>query len=338
MLYGIHPNVVTMPDFIQILRRSSENEGVLTYGSQPIRSVAFLHCVGSRQLDGVHTPQADGRLNTYCSRVCCTTALQQEVALRSRHPETQVFDFYQDIRTYARGAEDYYRKASESGVVFFRYRGDEPPVVAQAKGKAGTERLSVTVKDTLTWGEELRVPVDMVVLATGVVPNAVPELVDTIKLPVGEDLFLQEVHPKLRPVEVSVNGVLLAGTVQAPMDIHETLSAAGAAASKATALLARETVELAPWVAEVDVAQCEGSGQCISQCEYDGALQLVDEERDGQMIRHAQVNPGLCTGCGACAAVCPTRAIQVNGWRLDQYDAMVDGIVAEIPSPVAVAV
>lgn len=328
--YATEPGVVTMPDFIQLLQDAKASNGTLQAGGRPIRSVAFIHCVGSRQLDEVHTPGPDGRLNAYCSRVCCTTALQQEIALRQRFPETAVFDLYQDIRTYARGTEDYYRTASEAGVTFFRYRGEEPPVVESHDGA-----LAVRVKDTLTWGEELRLPVDLVVLATGMVPNAIPELVNSIKLPTGEDRFLQEVHPKLRPVEVSVNGVLLAGTAQAPMDIRETLSAAGAAAVKAAAMFAHDAVELNPYVAEVDASMCEGTGQCVTQCEYDGALQMVEVAENGRTVRRAQVNPGLCVGCGACVAVCPHRAIQVNGWRLDQFEAMVDGIVAEVPAGVA---
>jgi heterodisulfide reductase subunit A len=332
-LYGEEPGVVTMPEFIQMMRSAPKKGRALTRDGRPLRRIAFIHCVGSRQIDGVHEPGGDGRLNTYCSRVCCTTALQQEIAVRQRFPETEIYDFYQDIRTYARGAEDYYRDASKAGVVFFRYRGEEPPKVEQAKdARPGTAALSVTVRDTLTWGEELRIPVDMVVLAVGMVPNAIPELVDSIKLPTGEDRFLQEVHPKLRPVEVSVNGVLLAGTAQGPMDIRETLSAAGAAAVKAAAMLGKEEVELAPWVAEVDESLCEGTGLCVTQCEYDGALQMVEVEHERRIVRRANVNPGLCVGCGACSAVCPTRAIQVNGWRLDQYDAMVDGIVADVPA------
>jgi heterodisulfide reductase subunit A2 len=331
-LYATEPGVVTMPDFIQLMQAAEPGTGTLQMKGRKIRSVAFIHCVGSRQIDGVHTPGPDGRLNAYCSRVCCTTAMQQEIALRQRFPETTVYDVYQDIRTYARGAEDYYRAASDAGVVFFRYRGEEPPVVESTSGD-GRQRapLAVRVKDTLTWGEELRLPVDLVVLATGMVPNAIPELVDSIKLPTGEDRFLQEVHPKLRPVEVSVNGVLLAGTAQGPMDIRETLSAAGAAAVKAAAMFAHDAVELNPYVAEVNASLCEGTGQCVTQCEYDGALQMVEVREGDRTVRRAKVNPGLCVGCGACVAVCPHRAIQVNGWRLDQYEAMVDGIVADVP-------
>ncbi|MBU0767516.1 MAG: 4Fe-4S binding protein, partial [Proteobacteria bacterium] len=41
------------------------------------------------------------------------------------------------------------------------------------------------------------------------------------------------------------------------------------------------------------------------------------------------VTPAFCTGCGACVAVCPENAIDVNGWTLKQYEAMVDRIVSE---------
>ena len=98
--YGEAPGVVTMPEFIQILRDPPNQGPTLTREGRPLRRIAFIHCVGSRQVDGVHEPGEDGRLNTYCSRVCCTTALQQEVEVRQRFPETEVFDLYQDIRTY----------------------------------------------------------------------------------------------------------------------------------------------------------------------------------------------------------------------------------------------
>ncbi len=327
-LYGAEPCVLTMPEFIRHLQNIDVRARQLFYNGHPIHSIAFLHCVGSRQLDGIHQPQPDGSLNTYCSRTCCTTILQQALAVRKRFPETEVFDFNQDIRTYGRGEEDYYTNASKAGVVFFRYNGEEPPTVKRGCKSAP---LTVTVKDALTWGEELQVGVDMLVLGVGMIAGDIPGLIDSMKLATGEDRFLQEVHPKLRPVEVSVPGILLAGTAQGPMNIQETLCAAGAAAVKAAALFAKEAVELNPYVAEVDTALCCGEAQCVTQCDYEGALRMVQVEIDGHTVERAQVNPGLCVGCGACVAVCPHRAINLNGWRLDQFDAMVDGIVADIP-------
>jgi len=84
-------------------------------------------------------------------------------------------------------------------------------------------------------------------------------------------------------------------------------------------------------VAAVDPSRCCGEAQCITQCDYEGALRIVQVEVAGAMVERAQVNAGLCVGCGACVAVCPHRAIDLNGWRIDQFEAMVDGIAADIP-------
>ena len=175
----------------------------------------------------------------------------------------------------------------------------------------------------------MEVPVDLVVLAVGQEPNTITDLVEMMKLPVGADRFLQEVHPKLRPVEVSVAGILLAGTCQAPMDVGETCAAAGAAAVKAATILTRGFVALDPFVAEVDLSRCTGTGACVAACLGEGALTLVDQMVDGQKVQRAQVNPALCLGCGACVAVCPENAIKLQGWTLKQYEAMVDMIVSD---------
>jgi heterodisulfide reductase subunit A len=160
-------------------------------------------------------------------------------------------------------------------------------------------------------------------------PTAISDLVEMMKLPVGADRFLQEVHPKLRPVEVSVAGINLAGTCQSPMDIGEACAGASSAAVKAASLLTRGFVDLDPFVAEVDLDKCTGTGACVEACLRDGAMHMVDVEVDGKKVRRAEVNPALCMGCGACVAVCPANAINVKGWTLKQYEAMVDMIAAE---------
>jgi heterodisulfide reductase subunit A2 len=213
-------------------------------------------------------------------------------------------------------------------VTFFRFEAGEEPQVLKNPHHTG-QPLLVKVNDVLTFGEELEVPVDLVVLAVGQEPNDIADLVEKLKIPVGADRFLQEVHPKLRPVEVSVAGILLAGTCQAPFDVGETCAAAGAAAVKAAAVLTRGYVELDPFVAAVDLSKCTGTGACVEACLADGALELVEVDQGGQKVRRARVNPALCLGCGACVAVCPANAINLQGWTLKQYEAMVDLIVAD---------
>jgi heterodisulfide reductase subunit A len=325
--YGFaeQPAVVALPEFLGQV--AALRNGELLWNGKRVKNLGFMHCVGSRQIDGVHPPQADGKINDYCSRTCCTAILQQALTVKQRFPRVNVFDFHQDIRTYG-SQEDYYTRSSQAGVIFLRFHGDEPPVVES--GENGPP-IKVRLKDWLTFGEEVEVPLDLLVLGVGMVPHPVRDLIELMKLPVGADRFLHEVHPKLRPVETAVNGVLLAGTCQAPMNIEETLSAASAAASKAAILLSREVVELDPFVAEVNSEKCIACDRCLPECAYTGAL-VRETVKDGHSAAKVRVNPGLCVGCGVCVAVCPTRAIDLKGWTLDQFDAMVDGLVTAAPS------
>jgi heterodisulfide reductase subunit A len=325
--YGHFQHVITLPDLIRILGRRRSSDGRLLIHDREVRSIAMIHCVGSRQIPGIHPEDESGHLNEYCSRTCCTAMLNAATAIRESCPGTSVYEFYRDIRTYGRGQEELYNRASRNRVVFIRFEDDGFPQVTENTG-TGDFPLLVTATDTLTFGEEVQVPVDLVVLATGMEPADVTGLVEMMKLPVGTDRFLLEVHPKLRPVELPQAGILLAGTCQAPMDTGEACNAAGAAAVKAAALLGRGYVELDPFVAEVDPAKCTGAADCVSACPVEGALQMADLEENGQAIRRARVTPALCTGCGACVAVCAQNAIDINGWTLAQYEAMVDRILA----------
>lgn len=287
----------------------------------------MIHCVGSRQIPGIHPLNENGSLNEYCSRTCCSATLHAAATIREAHHGTRVFDFYRDIRTYGRGHEEIYESASHHKVVFFRFEAQAAPEVSRGDDGGGYP-LRVTVADTLTFGETIEVPVDLVVLAVGMETNPVSDLVEMMKVPVGVDRFLQEVHPKLRPVEVSVSGILLAGTSQAPFDIGEACAAASAASVKASATLGRGYVELDPFVAEVDVARCKGTGACVNAC-INKAITLIDAQVNGETVQRAQVNGTLCSGCGACVAVCPENAINVKGWTLKQYEDMVDMIVSD---------
>jgi len=58
-------------------------------------------------------------------------------------------------------------------------------------------------------------------------------------------------------------------------------------------------------------------------------LNLVDMDINGTIVKKAQVTAAMCLGCGACAAVCPEKAIDINGWALKQYEDMVDAIVSD---------
>ncbi|MGD8402942.1 MAG: CoB--CoM heterodisulfide reductase iron-sulfur subunit A family protein [Anaerolineales bacterium] len=325
--YAENPDVVTLPQLIRRLALTKDDE-IFQWNGHPVRDLALIHCVGSREIEGVDEPHEDGQVNNYCSRVCCTAALHMSDELHQRFPKLNIYDLYQDIRTYGRGHEEYYRRAMENGVRFVRYHGTEHPAVVAAPDD-DTHPALVRVKDSLTYNEELEIPVDLVVLAVGMMPRDIDKLVQMLKISRGTDRFLLEVHPKLRPVETAVNGVVLAGTAQGPMNIQESLSAASAAAAKVVSLLGRGKVELQPFVAAVDSQKCDGTGACVEACVYEGAIALEVISENGKQEKRAVVTPANCAGCGACVSVCPNHAIDVQGWTLAQYEAMVDAIAMD---------
>jgi heterodisulfide reductase subunit A len=195
--------------------------------------------------------------------------------------------------------------------------------------------LTVTVTDTLTFGRELEVPVDLVVLGVGMEPRDIADIIDMTKSPVGDDGFLLEVHPKLRPVETAIPGVYLAGAAQGPKDITESTSSASAATVKAATMLVKDYVEMDPFVARVDLSRCTGAGACVDACQYAGAISLTEVEiAEGVFATRAYVNPVACVGCGACVAVCPSAAVDVQGWEMEQYRAMIDAITSAPPAAV----
>ncbi|MBF0210269.1 MAG: CoB--CoM heterodisulfide reductase iron-sulfur subunit A family protein [Desulfamplus sp.] len=341
--YGKIKEVITLSELIKSMGKSGGSEKFLEINKRKIRRVAMIHCVGSRQIPGVHQENDSGQLNEYCSRTCCTATLNAANIIRETYPLTQIYDFYRDIRTYGRGQEEIYEKASHNQVIFFRFEAEEPPevielgggakLVEEGESKSNSFPICVKAKDVLTFGEEIEAHVDLVVLATGVEPNDVSDLIQKMKLPVGSDRFLLEVHPKLRPVELPISGIFLAGTCQAPMDITEACNGASAASVKAVSLLSKGYVELDPFVAQINLDRCNGCGVCVESCLSDGALQLVEiedkKDKEGKSVKLAKVSPALCLGCGACVGVCIENAIDVAGWTLKQYEQMVDRIVAD---------
>jgi len=92
------------------------------------------------------------------------------------------------------------------------------------------------------------------------------------------------------------------------------------------------SVELEPFVAHVNTELCTGSGECVQVCAYEDAISLQQVNVNGNMAERAVVIPANCVGCGSCVSACPNRAIDLKGWTLDQYDAMIDALTADIPS------
>ena len=296
--YGVD-GVVTLP----VLRRLLDaSDGPLEVGGRPVRSIAYVYCVGSRCA-----------AHPYCSRFCCSAAVHTSLLVERRNPGMRQYHLYRDLRTYGRN-ELMLNESREHGSVYLRFADDDPPEV-----RADGGGLRVTVRDQLTAGEELELPVDLVVLVTGMVARENAKLVETLKLPVGADGFFNEIHPKLRPVETVVDGVSIAGTCQGPKTVAESVASGLAAVTQAAAILKRGVAELDPQVALVHAEACTGCGECIPSCPF-GALSLTGNV--------AVVDAAGCKGCGACAPVCPEDAIDLLGYTDAQMRAMIDGLLA----------
>jgi heterodisulfide reductase subunit A len=148
---------------------------------------------------------------------------------------------------------------------------------------------------------------------------------DMLKTSVGLDGFFLERHPELGPVETAVEGVLLAGTVQGPKDIVDTVAQASAAAAKASVFLAYNTVKLDPAVAVVNETKCRACGSCVEICRFQ-APRIVEREPG---FFCAEINASLCKGCGTCASWCPSGAITAKHFTDRQVHAMIDAFFAE---------
>jgi heterodisulfide reductase subunit A-like polyferredoxin len=308
--YGELANVITSEE---LERSLCAGEDVPKINGKKPTSAAFILCVGSRDPEGF----------TGCSRYCCPTAIKQAMALHRQGIDTTIF--YRDIRTISAGAEEMYREARGMGVLFVRIPPGEKPEVL------GADRVeAVRCFDDLL-GRRLEVATDLVVLSVGMRPKQ-PETAnfhDILKASLGSDGFFLEKHPELAPVETAVEGVLVAGTVQGPKDISDTVAQASAAAAKASVYLAYDTVRLDPAVSVVNELKCRGCGECVDVCEFQ-APQLVEAAPD---IYISSINPSLCKGCGTCASWCPSGAIISKHFTDSQVHAMIDAFFGEEANP-----
>ena len=83
--------------------------------------------------------------------------------------------------------------------------------------------------------------------------------------------------------------------------------------------------------------KCDGTGACVEVCSYEDAIALQTFSIDGREVQRAVVSPANCVGCGCCVSACPNQAINVQGWELDQYEAMVDVFAMDLPELVEVS-
>jgi len=288
--YGEFDNVITQLQLEQLLK-----DGHL----EKPEKVVMIQCVGAREEKG----------RTYCSRVCCMTALKNAVLVKELYPDTDVHILFRDLQTYGTHYEDWHRRAQDKGIKFIKYALERPPQVV--RGEDG--KITVNVYHALL-GEEVKISSDLLVLSTPLIPQeGAKELSQMLKVPVGTDGFFFEAHVKLRPIDFATDGIYVCGTAHGPKDTAESVSQAFGVASRAAIPMAVKRLRVEAITALVDESACTGCGTCVKLCPY-GAIQ-----KDEKGV--AKVTSVVCKGCGTCAASCPERAITMRHFTDEQVRA-----------------
>jgi len=298
-LYGRHPDVLTHLDMDEALANGDAR-------LSSAKTAIFIQCVGSR------VPE-----RPYCSRVCCTHSLKSALKLKTRNPKMRVFILYRDLRSYG-FREDLYREARAKGVLFIRYDLDRLPHVSADAGN----RLSLQVVDHVLQREVTFNP-DLLVLASGILPNANKDLFELFKVPVNAEGFLVEAHAKLRPVDFASEGIFMAGLAHYPKSIDESIAQAQAAVSRAMTILSRDEILAGGVISTVETERCAACLTCVRTCPY--KVPHIGSEG------HAVIEAAECHGCGICVSECPGKAITLQHFTDEQINAKTDALFSGSP-------
>jgi len=302
-LYGKDERVLTQ----------RELEALLVQGQMPQGPVVMIQCVGSRN-----------PAHPYCSRVCCSQALKNALALADKGIEVTIL--YRDLNTYG-FKEDYHRMAVEKGIKFIRFSlGDYPRVEAEDKG------LRVTVHDVDRDRQET-LEVAQVVLSVGIVPREdYKELAQALGYKLDSQGFFdtetsmcpyeEAIKRLMKPWELSSNGIFPVGLAHSPRSLVEALLTARDAAGRSLTILGKPQLPPpnAMYVSAVRESKCVACGLCVEVCPY--YAREIDEVKGV-----ARVRPFLCDACGACLVACPSEAAYLRDARGEQMIPSVDALL-----------
>ncbi len=273
-------------------------------------NILFIQCAGSR--DEKHLP--------YCSNVCCLTSLKQAQYIRRQLPDTNVFIVYKDIRTPGKD-EHYYQEVQADSRVFFT-KGEISKIV-----DTENDRMSVTISDNLL-GEPIRINADMIVAATGMVPNQSEDL--HLRYRQGEGLQerkygFPDSHFICFPYETQRTGIYAAGAIRVPQGIQACMEDAAGAALKAIQCI--ESVKRGQAVHPrpgdesfpvLSLQRCTDCKRCTEECPFGS----YDETESGTPLP----NPARCRRCGICMGSCPERIINFDDYSIHAISSMIKSI------------
>ncbi len=325
--YQQFDDVITLPQYKRLI---DLNDKKLIYNGKEIRNIAYIYCVGSRQVEAEERPdkpEGESNINIasrkiegenkYCSRYCCTSVIHAAIQAKNKFGNIQNYHFTRGIRTYGK-QELLYSESLKGGDIYLQSYEDDPPLVYRENGKT-----KVKINDILTGRKEISVETDLVVLVTGMVPRANNSVGSLFKLPKGRDKFFNEIHMKLRPVETVIDGITICGACQGPKNITESINSALSAAVKSFSYVSKGELELEPIIAEIDNDLCTWCGECQKACPFD-AIKIGTYGKK----EIAVINNSVCKGCGMCLPVCPFNAINLIAYSDTEIENMIDSLAS----------
>jgi len=225
--YGKYPQVITSLELDRLINAAGPTEGKITFRIQdkkgnPIftkdsgspKSVALIHCVGSR----------DENFNKYCSKVCCMYSLKLAHLVKEKLPDAEVYEYYIDMRAFGKGYEEFYQRIKSEGINVIRGR--------TAKIEQQNGNLLLRSEDIIN-NRLIEQSVDMVVLAVGIEPREdAKNICKILNIPQDEDGWFTENQYITEPVTTQTAGISIAGACQGPKDIPDTVVQASAAAAR----------------------------------------------------------------------------------------------------------
>jgi quinone-modifying oxidoreductase subunit QmoB len=253
---------------------------------------------------------------------------------KDANPDVDTVVLYTDLRMPGMG-EDFYRSAQQKGVIFTK--GKVSTVKAEGQG------CSVNFRD-LILDEDATVAADLVVLATGQVPNSgvnidIPEDQQPESKPIsilnltyrqGKDLpqmkaGLTDSHFICFPYETRRTGIYAAGPVRRPMDLLQATDDATGAALKAIQAVENASQGRAAHPRSGDlsypIVRLEGCTQC-KRCTVECPFGAIDEDER----RFPVFNESRCRRCGTCMGACPVRVISFENYSVDTVGSQIKAL------------
>jgi quinone-modifying oxidoreductase subunit QmoB len=341
-LGGGQANVVDQAG-LEAMAKAANGAAIKRADGKEVKSVVFVQCAGQRGTGG----NGSGQHLDYCSGHCCATSIKQAMYFKDQNPDIDTVVMYSDLRVPGMG-EDFYRSAQQKGVIFTK---------AKVNAVKGGDACQVDFKD-LILDEDTAADADLVVLATGQVPNAGVNLdewtaINTVAE--GGDAAAKEQRTALEstsvlklayrqgpdmpqfkygfadshficfPYETRRTGIYAAGPVRRPMDMLQATEDATGATLKA--IQAVENVEKGraahprSWDLSFPTARLEGCTQC-KRCTVECPFGAIDEDEK----RFPVFNEERCRRCGTCMGACPVRVISFENYSCDTVGMQVKAV------------